>query len=200
MKNKIVKHCIVIFIITVQCFLYNASAMNCIWQDQDNKLSIRSLGAMNEKVFKNLQLCYECEFASITQTPMTCDAEYDQNELASHWSKNRDLLVFYVNAIPAGFSVVNYGSMIQEKPEVHDIGEFYITPIFRKKGYGKTFARAVFLYYSGSWEVRQLLELETTARNFWHSVIASLKHGNFQEFIDHPGWRGYVQCFTCIAQ
>lgn len=166
-----------------------------VWYDQHNKLSIVNVQTMQEQVFKNLQLCYECEFSPITHTLMTINGEYDQEELASHWSVQYDLYVFYINDVPAGFAVINYGSMVEKNADVHDVGEFYITPIFRKKEFGKKFAHALFKRYSGTWEVRQLPELEKTSRYFWLSVIADVEHKDFQEIINHPQWEGFVQRF-----
>lgn len=183
-------------IITMHCSWYSLDARDKVWEDQNKKLSIVKICAMHEFVFKNLQLCYESEFSPITQTSMTTTGDYDQDALADHWSREHDLYVFYVDNIPAGLAEVNYGSMIEKEDEVHDIGEFYITPIFRKKGYGRIFAQAVLKLYAGAWQIRQLPELENTARRFWLNVIATIDHEEFQEIINHPGWPGFVQCFS----
>lgn len=158
--------------------------------------SIIKIDDVHHTVFKNLQICYECEFAPITQTHMTSNGDYDQNNLASHWSSPYDLYLFYKNKIPVGFCVVNHHSMVNKtKDSVHDIAEFYITPIFRKNGLGTLFARQIIMLYPGSWEIRQFLELEKTARQFWLKVIEGVPHTNFQEIMNHTNWFGFIQRF-----
>lgn len=159
--------------------------------------------SMNNPIFKNLQLCYECEFAPITKTSMTYAAEYDQTEIASHWSKDYQIYLFYIKSIPAGFCVINMQSMIDEKLiDVRDIAEFYIVPLYRKSGFGKKFAQEILKQHKGLWEIRQLKVQEYTARQFWRKVILSMDHsefkemyGEFKELIDQPNWTGFVQRF-----
>lgn len=164
--------------------------------DKEKMLAIETC-SINNPIFKNLQLCYECEFAPITQAAMTSNADYDQAEIASHWSKDYQIYLFYVKAIPVGFCVVNMQSMIDETLlEVRDIAAFFIVPLYRKSGYGKKFAQEILKQHTGIWEIRQLSSLEYTARQFWRKVILSMPHRDFKEIIDpHPDWRGFVQRF-----
>lgn len=151
----------------------------------------------NDRIFKNLQLCYECEFAPITKTVMTREGTYDQAELMSHWSSNHAIYLFAIDAIPAGFCVVNHESMIDSgELNVHDIAEFYMAPLYRKKGYGTVFAKKIFEQHKGIWEVRQLSELEHTSRKFWLAVIKQLPIEQFEEMTHTLDWKGFVQRFS----
>lgn len=158
--------------------------------------SIVKIDSKENHIFKNLQLCYECEFAPITKTNMTVHADYDQAEIASHWAPNYSLYLFYHKAIPVGFCVVNHQSMLDGRTNVNDIAEFFIVPLFRKSGLGIYFATQIFRLFPGEWEVRQLPELEHTARKFWLKVIHSLPVSHFEEKSNYPPWGGFVQQFT----
>lgn len=180
-------------LLTLICFMQSRGQEMVLL---DNQFKIIQIKDFTNPIFKNLQICYESEFAPITQTHMTCNGDYNQNDLASHWSKRYDMYLFYKDTIPAGFCVVNCQSMIDENNhKTHDIAEFYITPIFRKNGLGTLFARKVIMLYPGSWEIRELPELEKTSRKFWLKVIEGLQHNNFQEIVNHPNWNGFIQKF-----
>lgn len=166
--------------------------------EDDNQLTVTHIKSdISHPVFKRLQLCYECEFAPITRTHMKVDGSYDQNCLLAEWAPNHDIFLLFYKNIPAGFCVVNHQSMIEEgNLSTHDIAEFYVTPIFRKFGYGTWFAQYIFKLYPGRWEIRQLPELENTARKFWIKAIKGLSPLDFKEIADHSQWKGFVQQFN----
>lgn len=162
----------------------------------DEKIIAIETCSIDNPIFKNLQLCYECEFAPITKTTMTCNAEYDQTEIASQWSKNYQIHLFYVKGIPIGFSVVSMQSMIDETlVDVRDLTEFYIVPLYRNSGYGKKFAHEILKQHKGIWEIRQIQPLEYTARQFWRKVILSIEHTEFKEMTHSTEWTGFIQRF-----
>ena len=162
-------------------------------------LEVRQIHQINNPIFKNLQLCYECEFAPLTGTKMNENGDYDQTELSSHWAKEWSIFLFFKDKIPAGFCVVNHGSMIEKDAlHIHDIAEFYITPFFRKNGIGKECAHKIFYKYPGVWQVRQFAALEKTARPFWLSAIKSSRHTHFKEELNHKNWSGFIQTFEII--
>lgn len=167
----------------------------------ENAISIVKIESMHNPVFKNLQLCYEAEFAPITQTALLSNGTYDQAELASHWAKKTMIYLFYVNQLPAGFCVINAGSMIDEnRPDVHDFAEFYIMPLYRKRSIGITCAASLIRLYGGVWQIRQLPELEQTGRLFWLKVIDTIPVRNFHETFNHPRWPGFMQEFEVGVQ
>ena len=161
----------------------------------DKKLSVKKIADITNTIFRNLQICYECEFAPITKMQMEPDATYNQKELEAEWAPKYDIYLLYSDTIPAGFCVVNCQSMIDGNSDTHDIAEFYITPIFRHLGYGAWFAQYIFKLYPGRWEVRQLPELGATVRNFWISAIKGMVHQNFKDVTNHENWKGFVQSF-----
>ena len=184
-------------IVLSACLTTDLRAQAVASENQNLPVSIVKVSSEHDPVFKNLQLCYEAEFAPITTTIMTINGDYDQQQLAQYWKEKHDLYFFRVNEIPAGLAVVNYGSFVDLANEnVRDIGEFYVTPYFRKKGYGKLFAHALLKLYPGKWEIRQLPALEMTARVFWHKVIATIPHTNFKEDKNCSQWHGSVQSFV----
>lgn len=166
----------------------------------ENKKIVKIKNIKN-KVFKNLQLCYECEFARFTKTPMNSKAEYDQEQIAAYWNKKWAGYIFYIDSIPAGFCIVNFGSLIDKNDiNTYDFGEFYISPMFRENGYGSYFAREVIKLYPGFWELRQIPELKSTSRKFWIKTIAKINHRNFLEIEDHPNWQGFTQRFEVLPK
>lgn len=176
-----------------------SGANTLVWQDAQQQIVIEKQFDDQAPVFKNLQICYECEFSPITGTQAEPDGSYNQQELRSHWADNWDAYVLYVGRVPAGFCVVNHASMTQSRHDddrpVHDVAEFYIAPLYRRAGYGSCFARQIFQLYPGHWEVRQLPELAQTSRLFWHAVIRSLVGDVFQEVQDSAQWAGFIQFF-----
>lgn len=69
-----------------------------------------------------------------------------------------------------------------------DIAEFYILPCYRKRGFGKLLAFAVFDRFPGPWQVRQILGAEN-ALAFWRRTIHEYTHGNYTEDqINDPHW------------
>lgn len=185
-------------ILTFISSIFGAYPHDIIWQDKESLLSIHKTYDIADPVFKNLQICYECEFSPITLTNMTENGEYDQTELASHWSLDHDIYIFYHENIPAGFCVVNNQSMISHDKNIHDIAEFYITPIFRKQKFGTILATTIINLYKGKWEIRQLVELENTSRLFWLKVIKQLNHKDFKETKNLSDCPCFVQQFTVL--
>ena len=161
-----------------------------------NGLSVVQIFDIKKAVFRNLQLCYECEFGPHTKREMLADGSYDQIEIQSEWAKKWDIYILYKGEIPIGFVVVNHGSMVFDAPDAHDIAEFFVVPLHRKKGIGKQLAHWIFRHYPGRWEIRQIPGMENTSKKFWHKTINSIAEEGFQEFHNPKNWIGYVQKFS----
>lgn len=79
-----------------------------------------------------------------------------------------------------GFVLVNEWVIDQEFNAKKSIAEFYIQPVFRRRGIGKAVARAIFEQFPGKWEVRQEL-FNKRGIAFWQDVIREFTKGNFHK-------------------
>ena len=145
--------------------------------------------------FRKLQQEYEAEFSAITGYKPNSQGVFDQEFLASTWSKNGyDIYLFEIGGTAIGFAVVNLSSMITHDKDTRDIAEFYIIPKFRNQKLGTKLAQEIFLMYPGKWEVRQLPSL-LKARKFWLRAITTLNPKKFEESINSDTWEGFLQKF-----
>ena len=159
-------------------------------------MQIKKILTITDLDFFRLQQEYEYELAAITGYVQNANGFFDQEFLASTWSKyGYDIYLLEINELVAGFAVVNLSSMISDDPDIRDIAEFYIAPKFRNQKVGTRFALEIFFKYPGKWEVRQLPSL-FNARNFWVRAIQSCKSKDYQEITDSPSWNGFVQKFS----
>lgn len=139
---------------------------------------------LNAQFLEEMVQHYEEEFSSLTKKNKNKDGKYN---LDTDWKAPNVGYYWKVDSIIAGFCVVDCDSGYL------DIGEFYISPEYRKKGAGKAMAYAIFNRYQGNWQVRQI-EGADLATAFWRNVIADYTNGNYTESrIDDPVW-GTVTC------
>ena len=113
---------------------------------------------------------------------------------------NRRGLTTYVIAAglqPAGFAVVAHSPDPRVSPEAdYRMGEFYISPAFRRKNLGRQAAKALFHLFPGRWEVTQI-PVNHLAIRFWLQVIGEITGGDFRDALDGPHRR---QIFTTSAE
>jgi len=156
---------------------------------------IKKLHNYSDPSFRKLQQEYEAEFSAITGYKPNSQGVFDQEFLASTWSKNGyDIYLFEIGETAIGFAVVNLSSMITHDKDTRDIAEFYIAPKFRNQKLGTKLAQEIFLMYPGKWEVRQLPSL-LKARKFWLQAIAGLSPKQFEENAGTDSWKGFIQKF-----
>lgn len=127
---------------------------------------------------------YEEEFSKITGKKPGPDGLFT---LDTDITPPNHTFFWVVDGTPVGFCVKT------SYPPYSDIGEFYITPEKRGQKHGLAFAHAVFDFYPGPWQVRQIEGAEA-AINFWRRTIDSYTNGEYQESVqDDPTW-GKVTC------
>jgi predicted acetyltransferase len=82
------------------------------------------------------------------------------------------------------------------------MGEFFIARQYRRLGFGKSVATALFDNFGGFWEVREM-PTNGPAQAFWRSVIADYTDGAFTEtreaFAVYNGREFIVQRFLSRA-
>ncbi len=132
---------------------------------------LEKITAANATVFDRLVQDYEEEFSPITKKEKGADGKY---ALDADWRPPNEGFYWKEEDKILGFCIKGF------EGEVADILEFYILPLYRRRGQGSRFACAVFATFSGTWQVRQI-EGADEARAFWRSVIDRYTSGNFVE-------------------
>ena len=80
-----------------------------------------------------------------------------------HWP-----FVIRCNGEVAGFALVR-----KSKPDTHVVGEFFITPEFRRNGVGAAATDLILQKFKGSWEIPFQRE-NPAAVSFWRETISKL--------------------------
>lgn len=125
----------------------------------------------NSHIFEVFEQDYEAEFSAITQKEPSAEGCFT---VEADWrAPNRGFYLF-TEEKPAGFVIRG------EIENYSDIGEFYILPCYRRRGLGKILAYAVFDFFPGLWQVRQI-PTATHAIMFWRKVIHEYTNGNYRE-------------------
>jgi predicted acetyltransferase len=125
----------------------------------------------NSHIFEVFEQDYEAEFSAITKKEPDAEGRFS---VEADWREPNNGFYFYIDEKPAGFVI---RAIIDGRS---DIAEFYILPCYRKKGFGKAMAFAIFDLFSGPWQVRQICTA-TAALTFWRTIIDEYTHGNYTE-------------------
>jgi len=150
--------------------------------------TIVPITAANAFIFDVLVQDYEAEFSAITGKEPDPSGRF---ALEANW-KEKGYHGFYQFAEerPTGFVVKG---LVKGR---HDIAEFYILPCYRKRGFGKSLAFAIFDAFPGPWQVRQI-QSALEANAFWRRIIQEYTHGRYiEDQVADPHWgRVTRQCF-----
>jgi predicted acetyltransferase len=80
-----------------------------------------------------------------------------------------------------GFALVNETPSPHMMPGIHfRVSEFFVLKMYRRKGFGRHAALALFTQFNGRWQLSVLVR-NTPAIQFWRSIIAEHTRGDFQE-------------------
>lgn len=155
-------------------------------------MEIIPITSQNSHIFKVFEQDYEAEFSAVTKKEPDVEGRF---AIDADWKAPNSGFYFFINKKPAGFVIRT------EVDGRSDIGEFYILPCYRRKGFGKTLAFAIFDLFPGPWQVRQI-PTATEAIHFWRTIIDEYTHGNYTEDqVDDPHWGTVLrQLFYANAQ
>lgn len=149
-------------------------------------LSVIPVNKDNQSILQNLSLPYKAEFSPITGSKPLADGA---SVTYFYENKKHQRYLLYYKDMPIGFAIIG------KENDINDIAEFYITPSFRKKGFGRYLAQFIFKEHPGKWQVRQLVHTKNSI-TFWRKVITRLTNGHYHEtIIPDPDW-GEVLCQT----
>ena len=151
-------------------------------------MKIVPISDTNAHIFDTFEQDYESEFSALTHKEPDAEGRF---AIEADWRSPNSGLYLFLDQKPAGFAV---RGTVEGRS---DIAEFYILPCYRKKGYGKQFAFAIFDSFPGPWQVRQI----PTARDaiaFWRAVIIKYTNGKYTEdFVEDLHWGTVLrQCFN----
>lgn len=137
----------------------------------------------NAAIFAVLAQNYEAEFSSITHKEPNAEGRF---AIEVEWHAPNQGFYLFHDGKPSGFAIIQ-----QTEEEVFDIAEFYILPCYRKKGYGKWLAFALFDLFHGAWQSRQIITAQN-AIQFWQKVIQEYTNGHYAEDIVEDAHWGKV--------
>lgn len=101
--------------------------------------------------------------------------------LARYWTEpGKHALLLRVGGKPAGFALVDETSPIVGSGQRRFLGAFFIVRAYRRRGYGRAMARAVFDRFPGAWQVLQV-RANGPAQAFWRGVIDEYTGGRYGE-------------------
>ena len=101
------------------------------------------------------------------------------------WFIHQDMHIYIFGHDGAwvGFAFVSQAPYRGVTPGVdYRVGEFYVSPEYRRQGFGRQAAEALFDRFPGLWEVTELPGNERALR-FWREVISSYARGQFEEHL-----------------
>lgn len=115
-------------------------------------------------VLRRLIELYRYDFSQFDYADVGPHGDYGYPYLDHYWADpGRHPFLFQVDDNWAGFALV------REIPP-YDMAEFFVMRKYRRLGFGRQAAVAVFMKFPGRWQVRQqLTNPEATA--FWHAAI-----------------------------
>ncbi len=101
--------------------------------------------------------------------------------LARYWSEpGRHALLLRVDDKPAGLALVDESSPIAASGDRRFLGAFFVARAYRRRGFGREAACALFNRFPGRWQVLQIRQ-NTAAQEFWRRVIGDYTGGRFEE-------------------
>lgn len=145
---------------------------------------LKLISEQNCAIVEQLIQDYEEEFAPLTgkskqpNGKYSIDVDWRPPNIGYVWEENKQIMGFVIK---------------DQWEEYSDIGEFYVSPLYRKLGVGKKMAFSIFNQFPGLWQVRQMHNAEL-AQLFWRKVIREYTQGAYTEIeLEDPVW-GRVYC------
>jgi predicted acetyltransferase len=152
-------------------------------------LEIKSATDTDYSVVSNLARFYIYDMAEYTGLTFSVNGLFDcKDQFANYWgrvsAKHRwpsawrgFPFLIQIDGCPAGFSLVK---SVSTSLPMFDMGEFFIARQYRRQGFGRSVARALFDHFEGSWQVREILA-NWPAQAFWRQIITDYTGGSFNE-------------------
>ena len=128
------------------------------------EVEVESVSYSDKEVLRRLMEFYVYDYSEYMGWDVDVHGVFGYRHLDHYWTDpDRHPFFIRVDGHFAGFALVVSGAP-------HDVAEFFVMRKYRRAGVGREAARALFRFFPGSWEVRQL-EANTAGSAFWRSAI-----------------------------
>lgn len=124
-------------------------------------------------VLANLFELYVHDFSEQLPLELKANGRFDLPVDACWWTSSEHF-PFFIRSEGnlLGFALVRRGSRVSTAAEVMDIAEFFVVRGARRRGVGRSAARALFSAFPGRWEIR-VRQSNRAASTFWQNVAQS---------------------------
>lgn len=135
-------------------------------------MEIIPINLENAHIFEVFVQDYEAEFSAITKKEPDAEGRF---ALEADWQSPNSGFYQFIEEKPVGFAIRHLTDAGRS-----DMAEFYILPCYRKQGFGKLLAFAIFDLFPGPWQVRQI-PTASNAIAFWRATIGEYTKANYTE-------------------
>jgi len=130
----------------------------------------------------NLLELYTHDLSAVFKLDVGADGRFGYAKLPLYFNEpaRRFPFLFRVGGKPAGFALINRGSLVTDDPEVLDMAEFFVLRRYRRTGIGGRAAQMLWNRLPASWVVR-VSGGNLAGREFWTPTIARYSAGRYEE-------------------
>jgi predicted acetyltransferase len=109
---------------------------------------------------------------------------------------DQQLFLLFAGDAAVGFALISRRSRWRQRFDGHAVVDLFIKHCYRRQGYGRASATALFDSFPGLWEVSSCAQ-NVPGQIFWRGVVDRYTNGRYAEtWVQTPTWRGPVQSFT----
>jgi predicted acetyltransferase len=111
----------------------------------------------------------------------------------------QQMYVLFSGDTVVGFALLDRRSRWRQQFDGYSIVDLFIKHCYRRQGFGRASAIALFDRFPGRWEVSSCAE-NVPGQIFWRSVVDRYTNGRYSEtWVQTSVWRGPVQSFISPA-
>jgi predicted acetyltransferase len=138
------------------------------------------------------------DFNGTTKDIQECHAPIGLHGITAEDSQQLFLLCAGDAAV--GFALIDRRSRRQLCFDGYSVVDLFVKRSFRRQGFGRAGAIALFNRFPGAWEV-STCAVNVPGQIFWRGVVDRYTNGRYAEtWIQTPTWRGPVQSFFSPAR
>jgi len=131
---------------------------------------LEAIAADQAFVLANLFELYVHDFSEQVPVELKANGRFDLPIDERWWSDDAHFPFFiHSDGRLVGFALVRRGSRVSAAVDVMDVAEFFVLRGARRRGVGRSAARALFRAFPGRWQVR-VRQSNEAAKTFWQKV------------------------------
>lgn len=148
--------------------------------------TLAKVSAAERPLLAQLLQLYLHDFSDFQHDEVDEEGRFGFSWLNDYWTKpGFHALLLRVQGKPAGFALVEEAGA-DLLPDHHYVAEFFVLRAYRRAGYGRAMAWALFDRFPGQWKVVQIRE-NVPAQIFWRRVINDYTAGHYAEHVELNG-------------